>query len=179
MNRSGEQNLILVGRVLRAHGVHGELKVIPETDHPDRFVDLDQVFLGKNNQTAQPRSIRSIRFQHTRKGILVLLNLEGIEGRDVADAHRKFGVYADRDALPPLEDNEFYWHDLVGCSVIGDGEEVGVLKEVLEMPAQHILVVARDRGPDIMVPAVDAFIEDIDVASRKIVIRPIDGLFDV
>lgn len=174
-----QSSLILIGRVMRAHGVRGELKVFPETDDPGRLQGLDRVFIGKDVTTATARTIRSVRLQHLRKGTIVLMVVEGVDSREAADALRQAVVFAEASKLPALEEDEFYWHDLVGWTVMTTSEvEIGKVKEILEMPAQQIFLVAREGRPDSMIPAVPEFIEDIDTDAGRIVIRPIEGLLD-
>lgn len=173
------ESLLLVGRVWRPHGVKGELKVYPETDDPERFADLGAVYTGTTPNTAGKMGVESVRFQSTKKGTIVVLKLAGIDSREDADALRKASVYAAEDDLPSLADDEFFLHDLVGLAVESeDGVDIGTVDEVLDLPAQDILVVRRSDGSSAMVPVVAEFIVDIDLVSERIVIRPIEGLLD-
>ena len=179
MEPHSDRGLILVGRILRAHGIRGEMKVLPETDDPKRLLALERVFIGQNEKTALSRGVKSVRFQHSRKGTIVLLDVEGIDSREAAEELRKALVFAQQNDLPALEEDEFYWHDLIGCSVETDaGVVIGSVKDVLEMPAQRVLVVKREGQTDAMIPAVDEFIERIDTETRRIVIRPIEGMLE-
>lgn len=174
------QALLLVGRVGKTHGLRGEVKVIPETDDLARFATLERVFLGQKPEDAAPHRVASVRFQQSKRGATVVLKLDGIETMEQAAALRRQAVFAFEEDLPPLDDDEFFLHDLIGLAVVTEqGEVVGVIKEVLDLPAHHVYVVKRPGKPDAMIPAVPAFIIDLDVDdAQRLVVRPIEGLLD-
>ncbi|MEM8484545.1 MAG: ribosome maturation factor RimM [Bacteroidota bacterium] len=180
MAAADEQDLLMIGRVIRSHGVIGEVKVLPESDDPERLLDLSEVFIGKDETAALPFEVTQARFQQTKKGLVILMSFAGVKGRDAADALRHQFVFATKNELPPLEDGEFYLHELIGSHVeTNEGEAVGTLKEILELPAYNLYVVQRPGQKDAMIPAVPAFIETIDVEAQRIVIQPIEGLLDI
>ena len=172
--------LLLVGHVGKTHGVRGEIKVIPETDDPERFAALETVFLGQQPEDAAPYRVASVRFQPTRRGPMVVLKFEGIETMEQAARLRRQAVFALEEDLPPLNDDEFFLHDLIGLDVVTEqGEAVGAVKDVLELRAHCVYVVARPGKPDAMIPAVPAFIVDVDLdGAQRLVVRPIEGLLD-
>ncbi len=172
--------LLLVGRIGKTHGVQGEVKVIPETDDPERFAALETVFLGQQPEDAAPHPVASVRFQQSKRGLTVVLKLDGIETMEQAAALRRKAVFAFEEDLPPLDDDEFFLHDLIGLDVVTEqGEGIGAVKDVLELPAHHVYVVARPDKPDAMIPAVPAFIAEIDIhGAQRLVVRPIEGLLD-
>lgn len=173
------ESLFLVGRIWRAHGVRGEVKVIPETDDPERFEDLRVVFTGKTANTVDRREVESVRLQPTKRGILVVLKLRNVDSRDEAEMLRKLSVYAHGEDLPPLDEDEFFLHDLIGLQVVAeDGEEVGVVENVLELPAHEVLVVSRPGASSSMIPVVPEFVVEIDLEAEQITIRPIEGLIE-
>lgn len=170
-------DLLLIGRAVREHGVHGELKVVPETDDPERFEAIETVFVGKTPETARPRAVRSVRYQTTKRGLLVVLALEGVETREAAQGLRGHGLYADAADLPPLEDDELYLHDLIGLRAeTEDGESVGTVVDVLETPAHLTFRIQRPGREDALVPAVPAFVAEMDVEAGRLVLTPIEGL---
>lgn len=176
------ESLLLVGRIWRAHGTRGEMKIIPETDSPERFQDLTVIYAGSTAAAAaaDPHDVESVRFQPTKRGSIVIVKLDGIDSREDAESMRKSAVFAREEDLPPLEEGEFFIHDLIGLEVVTvDGAHVGSVQDVIDGPAQPILVVAREEGGSAMIPAVDEFIEEVDPMGRRITIRPIEGLLDV
>lgn len=176
---STETSLLLVGRIGRPHGVRGEVKIIPDTDDPYRFAELERLFIGDDATSAPPFALRSVRFQQASRGTIPLVAFEGYEAKETIDRFRNKLVFAAEEDLPPLDDDEFYIHDLIGCTVeTSDGTHVGMLQSVLELPAHYVYIVSRKGLPDALIPAVPAFIEDVDVEEQRIVIRPIEGLLD-
>ena len=180
MAATEDRVLFMIGRIIRSHDVLGEVKVLPETDDPERLLDLSHVFVGQDENSAIARKVDSARLQTSKKGMLVLMSFEGVKGRDAAAALRQHLVFATEDELPPLEEGEYFLHALIGSRVETDaGELVGTLKEIMELPAHNLYVIKRPGQKDVMIPAVPAFIETIDVDAQFIVIRPIEGLLDV
>ncbi|MEX1055663.1 MAG: ribosome maturation factor RimM [Rhodothermales bacterium] len=174
---SDSDSLLLVGRVSKAHGVRGELKIIPETDDPERLEDLTAVFVGRTAGTAERREIESIRLQPVKQGTVVVMKMAGVDSREDTEAFRQMSVFADVEDLPPLEEDEFFIHDLIGLDVFDEeGGAVGRVTDVLHLPAQDVLVVARSGKDAAMIPVVDEFIVEIDVDEGRIVVRPIEGL---
>lgn len=167
-----------IGRILRAHGVLGELKVLPSLTDVEGMTTLPRVWIGGSPDEAVAHTVEGVRFQHNAKGRLVLLRVSGIVGREAAEAMRDREVFAAAEDLP-ASDGEAYDRDLlVGLEAFADGEPIGRIHDVLEMPAHHVLVIAREGRPDALVPAVPAFIETIDLAAGRLVIRPIEGLLE-
>lgn len=166
-----------MGRIVKPHGVLGELKVAPETDDPDRFHSLETIHVGPNEGSTSSFDIVSVRLQPSRYGITVLLQLDGISTREAAEALGKQRVFASQDDLPPLEDGEFFYSDLIGLSVETlEGELVGTVADVYERPGQDLLVIQRNEGGRAMVPLVPEFVPDIDLEGSVLRIDPLDGL---
>ncbi len=179
MTPTNTDSLLLVGTCGRPHGVLGEVKVIPETDDPERLAALEHVFVGTTAETARPRTIQALRFQTVKYGLTALVCFEGVSGRDAADALRGLGVWASASDLPPLGEGEVFVHDLLGLAVVTEeGEPVGTVGDVLEGGAQRLLVVRREGHPDALVPDVAEIVTDVDLDAGQITIDPPDGLFD-
>lgn len=179
MNQVDPDSLILVGTCGRPHGVRGEIKVIPETDDPERLAELEQVFLGPSPERTRAHTIEAIRFQPTKRGIAALVMFSGTDSREEADALRGLGVYAPESDLPALAEGDVFLHDLIGLSVVTeDGETVGTVQDVLTGGAQNLLLVKRPGKPDALVPDVDEIVIAIDLDAEQITLRPPEGLLD-
>ncbi|MDZ4702226.1 MAG: ribosome maturation factor RimM [Rhodothermales bacterium] len=178
MSATDAHSLRRIGRILRAHGVLGELKVLPSVADIEGLATLPRVWIGGAPDQATAHAVECVRFQHNAKGRLVLLRVAGVVGREAAEAMRGREVFAAAADLP-VSDGEAYDRDLlVGLEAFADGAPIGRIHDVLEMPAHHVLVIAREGRPDALVPAVPAFIETIDLAAGRLVIRPIEGLLE-
>lgn len=173
------QNLLLVGSIGKTHGLKGEVKVIPETDDPSRFEDLDTVFVGPDAEQARPHPVASVRYQQSKRGTTVLLKLEDIDTVEAAEALRNRLVFAREEDLPPLDDDEFFLHDLLDLKVVTeDGDAIGTVKDILELRGHEVIVVDRPGQSDALIPAVPEFIVDIDFDEQTLIVQLIDGLLD-
>lgn len=171
--------LVQVGFVFRPHGMDGELKIDPSsTDDPARFEELPFVFLGAQPHRVTKHAIASVRYQQTKRGVTVILGLEGIDDRDDAEAVAKFKVFATEEALE-LGDDELFAHELVGWDVVTEDEMVlGTVANLMEMPAQEMFVIRTPEDEEKMIPAVQDFILALDEEEERVVVRPIDGLME-
>lgn len=170
--------LVRVGFVFRPHGVHGELKVDPESDDPTRFERFDTVYVGPRPREARPLTVASCRYQETKRGTTVILALDEIPSRTEAEGITKQTVFVHEEALD-LDEDEVFIHDLVGLDVVTEeGTEVGMLSNVLNYPAHDMLVVHRPGRPEALIPFVGDIVLDMDLDAERVVIRAIDGLLD-
>ncbi len=171
--------LVRIGHIFRPHGVHGELKVEPETDDSSLFERLETVYVGSFADRAVPHAVASVRYQESKRGLTIILKLDEVEGRDAAERLTKKFTFVPEEELPDLAEDEFFIHDLIGLDVVAeDGTVLGTVANILQMPAHDVYVVRRDGKPEAMIPAVDDFIIDIDLDGEQVVVRPIDGLLD-
>ncbi|MCY3629753.1 MAG: ribosome maturation factor RimM [Bacteroidetes bacterium] len=172
-------NLLLVGRIVRTHGLKGECKVVPESDDPNRLRNLKRIWLGDTPQTAQPYNVESTRLQNSRRGTTVLMQFTGIHTVTDAKGLGKPLVFADLNDLPPLQPGEFFLHDLIGVEVVTDeGESVGTLKDIWDTQSHSLYLIERPGKKEALIPAVPAFIVSTDVDRRRVVIRTVEGLLD-
>ena len=167
-----------IGRIVAAHGVVGEMKVAPETDDPDRFTELETVFVGEDEKSSSLFEIRSVRMQPSKHGITVILALEGISDRDSAQEQRKKRIYAREKDLPALNPGEYFLSDLIGLTVQSASEGVlGRVIDVFELPGQNVLSVRLSDGREVMIPAIPEFLNDIDMDRQTVTVSVIEGMF--
>jgi 16S rRNA processing protein RimM len=167
--------MVTVGRVIRPHGNKGQVVVAPETDFGDeRFrpgSTLDVLQDGRER-----RLVVTASRQHDGRWVV---GFEGVASIDDAETLRGLELKIAPGAVKPLEPGRYYLYDLEGCTVeTVDGERVGVVARVDTGAGPAMLVVTGKRG-EVLVPLVDAICESIDVASQRIVIRPVEGLIDL
>lgn len=168
-------DLLLVGRVARAHGNKGEVIVNPETDFAgDRFRVGNVLVVEHRGQTVE-RRIAAVRFHQGRP----IVALDGIVTMDDAEALAGAELKMPASALGPLPDDTFYRHDLVGCEVRDTaGRAIGRVTDVEGSLEQSRLVVAGDRG-ELLIPMVDRICVKVDPVAKVIVVDPPDGLFEL
>jgi len=173
------RDLLQVGRVARPHGLRGECKVIPECDKPAHLLDLQEIWLGSTPDASRPVRIDTARLQHSRRGVIALMRLDGAQSREEAARYVHLNVYACEKDLPPLEPGEFFLHELVGMTVVtAGGTSIGAVKDVWEMPANNLYVVERPGKKDALIPAVPAFVRKVDRKNREMLVTPVEGLLD-
>jgi 16S rRNA processing protein RimM len=167
--------LILVGRIARTHGIRGHVIVNPETDFPDdRFVAGRVLHLEMPGRSEQ-RTIESVRFHLGRP----IIGCEGVDTIEDAGALAGAELRMPEAELPPLPGGTFYRHDLVGCEVRHkDGHVIGRVTGVEGPMERSRLVVAGNRG-ELQVPMVEPICVSVDPAARVIVIDPPEGLLDL
>lgn len=170
---------LVVGRVVKAHGVTGELAVDVRTDDPEgRFV-AGAVLRGRPSRGGAEREfvIESVRAHGDR----MLIRLQGVGDRDAADALRGTLFLVDSAELPPIEDpDEFYDHQLEGMAVsTTGGQPVGTVAEVLHTAAGELLAVRDPDGAEVLVPFVSAIVVSVSLADNAIEIDPPEGLLDL
>ena len=171
---------LTVGRVVKAHGITGELVVDSRTDDPElRFAPGSVLRL---------RAKGSDRREHTYTidtvrphGGRLLVRLSGVENRDAADALRGHLFLIDTADLPPIEEDDTYYdHQLEGLRVrTTAGAEIGTVTEVLHTAAGELLAVKRDQAPELLVPFVSAIVTSVSLEDGVVDIDPPDGLLDM
>lgn len=170
--------LIIVGRVRKAHGVRGDLVVEPLTDEPDAvFAPGRRVFAGTvSGDPARDGRVLTITSANPFKGGFIVHFAE-IADRTAADTWRERYFLVPADELTPLAPAEVYIHELIGMRVeLLDGAFVGKVLETYELPQGLTLEVARDRG-SVLIPY-DRVVTSIDRDARVIRIDPPAGLLD-
>ena len=160
-----------VGVVTSPHGVRGELKVYPTTEEPERFQRLERVRVCRRDREEE-RKVVSVRFQNA----MVLLRLEGVDSRDVAEQYRKAELYVDRAEALPLEEGEYYVADLISLTVTEEGEVLGTLKDVLFTGANDVYLVERPDGGELLIPAIKECIRDVDLEAGRMEVHLLPGL---
>jgi 16S rRNA processing protein RimM len=170
------QRLVVIGEITRPHGLHGEMRVTPLTDHPERFEAVtDCVLWDQARDTREPCRITGAR----RQGTAVLLSLAGCETVEAAGALvGRLLALPEAEALP-LPPGQFYPWQLEGCRVLtDDGREVGRVTRIEQSAAQDLWVVS-DGTRECLIPAVAEIVLEVDVAAGRVVIRPPAGLLEL
>lgn len=170
-----EPRYLTVGRILRPHGVRGELCVEIITDYPERLGEHTCLCLASPNS---PDVVQCYPVERLRQhGGVLLLKLGGCDDRDAADALRSMLVQIPLEEAVPLEEGEYYHFQLIGVSVETEsGEHLGRVVEVLETGANDVYVV---RGPlgEVLLPAVDDVVLELDLESRQMIVHLLPGLW--
>jgi 16S rRNA processing protein RimM len=170
------RRLVVIGEIARPHGLRGEMRVTPLTDHPERFERVtDCVLWDQARDTREPCRVIGAR----RQGAAVLLSLAGCETLEAASALVGRLVALPEDEALPLPPGRFYPWQLEGCRVVtDDGREVGRVLRIEQSAAQDLWVVS-DGAHERLVPAVAEIVLEVDLAAGRVVIRPPEGLLEL
>ncbi len=170
---------LVVGRVVKAHGITGELVVEVRTDDPDeRFAPGNRLRL----KPARGDGARDVVIEAARPhGGRLLVRLPGVADRTAADALRGQLFVVEATELPPIDDpDEFYDHQLEGLAVrtVG-GTSVGTVAEVLHTAAGELLSVRTEDGAEVLIPFVTAIVPRVSLAEGIVEIDPPEGLLNL
>jgi 16S rRNA processing protein RimM len=164
------RDLVLVGRVVKPQGRHGEVAVAPLSDRPDRFPTLRRAFVPGPGEEA--REVRVLRCR-PHKGRFVLA-IEGVSSIDAAETLRGLELRIAEEDLAALPAGSFYHHELVGLRAVDErGVEVGAVAEVMETGAETRVLVVRGPAGETLLPFAADFVKAVDLAGGRIVVlRP-------
>lgn len=167
--------MAVVGRVARAHGLRGQFIVNLETDFPgERFRPGAELFVRRSG-AIEKLTITSVRFQNDRP----VIGVAGIDAIQAAAAMAGLELRIPAGRLTPLPAGTFYHHDLMGCRVeSADGRPIGVVKGVEGAAGGSRLVVEGEKG-EILIPLAAEICTAVDIRARRIVVEAPDGLLDL
>ncbi|MBU0483163.1 MAG: ribosome maturation factor RimM [Proteobacteria bacterium] len=168
-------NFVRVGKVVKVHGIKGELKVLPYGD-PDYFklykqlvLDLDEDGSAKVYDLVRARPQASV----------VIIQLAGLDDRNNAELLRGAEVWTEKKFLPEPAAEEIYWREMVGLEVVtDDGQQLGKVKALLETGGTDVLVI-RGNGQEYLVPARKEFVVDLNNQDGCLVISVPPGLLEI
>jgi len=164
----GEPWDLIIGKVVGAHGIRGELKVIPLTDFPEHIHELDRVLLTPSNGPGTVTEIESVRTH--KRGFLI--GLAGVPDRASAEKLRGATLAIRRSMGAPLPEGHYYVDDIVGLRVVTtDGDVVGEITDVLRTGANDVYVTERA-----LIPAIPDVVKRVDLEAGQLIIEPMEGL---
>lgn len=176
-----QPSTLVVGRIIKPHGVRGELVVDVRTDEPEQRFAPGSVLGVQRGETRLPSVTVSDARPHSGR---LLVQFEGVAGRTAAEDLRGAFLTVSVEQLEPTGDpDEFYDHELEGLrAVLVDGADLGVVREVVHTPGGELLAVDRPgettRVREVLVPFVSEIVPEVDLAGGRVVIDPPEGLLD-
>lgn len=166
--------LILYGKILKKHGLKGEVKVLSFSSSFENFDSFDSLYLSFNN--SEPKRF-FVEYKRYHKNF-ALVKFEGINTPEDADTLHGAKVLIETKLLPETEEDEYYWFQLIGMDVVTpDQDIIGQVSNLLDNSSQPILVV-KNNSNEFLIPMVDKFVKKIDTEKSRIHIEPIEGLLD-
>jgi 16S rRNA processing protein RimM len=173
-----DQTQLRIGRLTKAHGLKGAIKVELYTDEPDKRFVPGAVFTLQvptaSKWHGKTLTLNELRWYNAH----AVAFFEGIDDRSEAETLVKAILWVTQDPKQlPDEEDAWYDHQLVGLDVLRDGEKVGLVARVDHLPAQDLLAIKTAEG-EVLVPFVKAIVPEVDLAAGTLTITPPAGLFE-
>ena len=157
------KDILRVGKIVNTHGLRGEVKVIPLTDDPKRYNDLDFVLID-----GVERKIEGCKYQKDR----VIVKIEGINTIEEAEKYKNKYMEIPREYAVPLEEDTYYIADIIGCTVYDtNGKDLGEVYDVIQTKNNDVYWIRKPK--ELLIPVLLEIVTDIDIENRKITIKPV------
>ena len=163
-----------LGKILKPYGSKGQVVVFLDVDDPSIYQKLEVVFLDLDPDRV-PFIIRSVELTGNKR---VIFHFDDVNSVDDANAYSGREMYLPLSSLPPLNGKKFYYHEVIGFSVIdSDRGKIGTLVKVMDLPLQPLLQVVYGEK-EILIPLIDEVILKVDRKKKELHVRAPEGLID-
>ncbi|MBU8573218.1 ribosome maturation factor RimM [Bacillus pumilus] len=171
------QEWLNVGKIVNTHGVRGEVRVVSKTDFPEeRYKKGSVLYIFKQGQGEPLKVTVASHRQHKQ---FDLLTFEEISSLNEAELLKESILKVEKEHLGALDEGEFYFHQIIGCEVYDEEDQlVGQIKEILTPGANDVWVVGRKGKKDALIPYIPSVVKKINIASKTIHIEVMEGLID-
>lgn len=170
-----EKQMISVGKILKTHGIKGELKVLPLTDDPDkRFQPGSTFYIKTNEEKLTEYTIEKSKPYKKNTILLKFLNVDSID-----DAENLSGTYLTipEKEIAPLEEGRFYIFQIVGLRVYEEnGEYLGKIIEVQQTGSNDVYIIKKDSGKELLIPALKEVVKKVDLDNKTMIVHLLPGL---
>lgn len=165
-------NLLQVGVIANTHGIRGEVKVFPTTDDVTRFKRLKEVLLDTGKEYLPLEVVQARFFKN-----LVILKFKGVDNINDIEKYKGKSLMVTREHAVDLAEDEYFIADLIGLRAVSDeGEELGILDDVLQTGANDIYVIRKPGTDELLVPAIHDCVEKVDLEAGEITLHLLEGL---
>lgn len=165
-------DLVNIGKIIKSSGLKGRLKVFPYMESPEVLESLDEVFIGATKKTVLPFQITAVRIRKKN----ILLDLEGVKDIVASDALVGFHLFIPPDKLDVLQEDEYYWRDIVGLDVVTEsGQKLGQIESIIPTGGNDVYVCTGGER-EILLPAIEDVIRLVDIEKGVLVVRLLEGL---
>ena len=162
-----------LGNVIKAHGLNGEIQIYLDVDVPEEYEELESIFILQGTKLI-PFFIDTLQINSNK----ALTKLEGVDRREDAEALAGKEVYLPLSALPELEEDQYYYHDIIGFDFYDNGKLLGIVENVIAFSAQTLLTV-KVNNTEVLVPLQDEIIRSVDKAEQRVLANLPEGLLDI
>ena len=166
-------NKVIVGKIVNTCGLKGEVKVINSSDFVSERYKKNNTLLASNEENGLERTLTIASFRENDK--FIYLKFKEINSIEEAETLKESYLVIDGDELESIDDDTFYYYQLLDMEVYYNDEKIGVISEVSDNGPQDLIRV-KGNNVNVLVPFVDDFIESVDVKNKKICLRNLEGL---
>ncbi|BFH64003.1 MULTISPECIES: ribosome maturation factor RimM [Paenibacillus] len=169
------QTMLNVGKIVNTHGIRGEIKVLPHTDFPEvRFAKGSELLIvPEDGKAPLPVTVQSSRFHKN----MYIVKLKEYDNINDVEKYKGSMLKVTQEDLVELPEDEYYFHQIIGCQVVTDeGQELGVITDILTPGANDVWVVQPKGGKSILIPYIDDVVLDVNVQDRKVLVHVMEGL---
>lgn len=157
------KDILRVGKIVNTHGLKGEVKVIPLTDDPKRYNELEFVIID-----GVERKIQGCKYQKDR----VIVKVDGIDSIEEAEKYKNKYMEIPREHAVPLEEDTYYIADIIGCLVYDtNGKNLGEVYDVIQTKNNDVYWIRKPK--ELLIPVLLDIVTDIDIDNKKITIKPV------
>ncbi|MFF2888049.1 ribosome maturation factor RimM [Paenibacillus sp. NPDC057967] len=166
-----------VGKIVNTHGIRGDVKVLPQTDFAEERFAPGGKLLMVNEENGESREIKIISSREQKN--VYLLKLDGFNNINEVEKYKGWLLKISESEQGELEEGQYYYHQIIGCAVVTEeGEELGVIAEILSPGANDVWVVDRpkSKGKQLLLPVIDEVVLDVNVTDKRVTVRLMEGL---
>jgi len=170
-----KEDCFFLGKIVKKYSFKGELLIKLDTDEPELYENLDAMFLDVRGNLIP----FFVEHSQLHKSDLLRVQFEDVYGEAEAEALLKSDVYLPLELLPELDEDKFYYHEIIGFNITDKNfGHVGIITAVNDSTAQALFVIDRN-GIEILIPMNDEFIKQVDKPNKTIVVETPEGLIDL
>ncbi len=163
-----------LGHITKSFGIKGQLSCYFDTDEPEKYADLDAVFIDLDGEKL-PYLIENIQYRGANTFVIKFQDVDEEESKSLIKAE----LYLPMSELPPLTGNRFYFHEVIGFKVIDEEKgDIGVCRDFIDI-SHHPIMQIDHEGTEILIPAIDEIFKNVDRENKQIHIAAPEGLIDV
>ncbi|MCD6363233.1 MAG: 16S rRNA processing protein RimM [Synergistetes bacterium] len=173
--RRRRRGLIAIGKVISAHGLKGVLKIMPLTDFPERFKERKRfVFYNEEDNVVFEGDLESVSMGDR----FILLKVKGCDSRERALKLVGALIKVREEELPPLQEGEYYFHQIIGLDVYTvQGERLGRVVDIIRTGANDVFQVKGEQR-EYMIPALKRVVREVNLKKGIMIIEPMKGLLE-
>lgn len=170
-----KEDCFYLGKIVKKYSFKGEVLAKLDTDEPELYENLDSILINLRNNLV-PFFIESSQLH---KSELLRIKFEDVDTEGDADALIKSELYLPLDLLPELDEDKFYFHEIIGFTIKDQNFGlVGTIKSINDSTAQSLFEIDRD-GKEVLIPMNDEFIIEVDKTNKTILVNTPEGLIDL